>query len=199
MARPKATESQKEAVRAKIRHAAAELYREQGLSNLTARAIAVRAGVSPGTIYVHFGSLSELARSLWQGPVLKFEQHLDELASEHVDPLPRIRAMVTAYLAFARANPDLYKGTFLYIRPPNEAAPEKEDFAVNKFAQLLIAAIDEGKRRDVLNAKDSRATTQLIWGTLHGHLSLPVNLDRFQWQACSDDEVVNGLMHMLRV
>ncbi|MEL0048646.1 MAG: TetR/AcrR family transcriptional regulator [Gammaproteobacteria bacterium] len=133
MPRPKATEAQKTESRSKIRHAAAELYREQGPDNLTARAIAIRAGVSVGTLYSHFSDLSELARSLWQGPVDKFDQHLRTLVEVQTDPVKRIELLLLAYLEFARTNPELYQGTFLYVRPANREAPEKQDFATNKM------------------------------------------------------------------
>lgn len=198
MARPKATQSQKDAVRSKIRQAAAELYLEQGVANLTARAIAERAGVSPGTIYVHFGNLAGLARSLWQGPVEKFEQELQKLAEQEQDPLERVRSFLSAYLQFARDNPDLYRGTFLFVRPPSEGTPEKQDFGVNTFARLLVDALEEGQRQGWLLVKDARTQAHLIWSTLHGSVALPINLDRFEWQACSDEDVIEGLLMMLR-
>ena len=197
MARPKATESQKDAVRSKIRRAAADLYREQGLTNLTARAIATRAGVSVGTIYVHFGNLAGLARSLWQGPVDRFEVHLRELAEREPDPVSRIRAMLAAYLEFARTNPELYRGTFLFVRPPAEEVEEQQDFTVNTFAKLMIDALEEGSRSGALAVKDARLQAQMIWAALHGSIALPINLDRFEWQKVDDQELIDRILGML--
>ena len=198
MARPRATASQKEAVRSRIRKAAAELYREQGVANLTARAIAVRAGVSVGTIYVHFGNLSELARSLWQGPVDRFEVKLRELARQEADPLARIRQMLGAYLEFAHAYPDLYRGTFLFVRPPTDEVPDRQDFTVNAFAQLLIDALEEGRQAGLFTFGDARTQAQMMWSALHGSLSLPINLDRFEWETFADQDVVENILNMIR-
>lgn len=198
MARPKATQSQKDAVRLKIRRAAADLYREQGFANLTARAIAQRAGVSVGTIYVHFGNLSSLARSLWQGPVERFEQQLRELSQQTPDPMERIRVLLQAYLEFARANPEVYRGAFLFVRPLAEDPPPRADFITSTFAELLVEAIEAGHRAGGLKVTESRAQAQVIWAALHGHIALPINLDRFDWQHCSDEKLIAELLKLLR-
>ncbi|MEM1434345.1 MAG: TetR/AcrR family transcriptional regulator [Pseudomonadota bacterium] len=197
MARPKATQAQKDAVQLKIRQAAADLYREQGVANLTARAIAQRAGVSVGTIYVHFGSLSSLARSLWQGPVERFEQQLKDIAQRVERPVDRVRALLEAYLQFARANPEVYRGAFLFVRPLAEEAPPREPFATSTFAALLIDAIEAGCRAGDLAVVDVPAQAQFMWASLHGHIALPINLDRFEWAHCSDQVVVDGLLARL--
>jgi len=197
MARPKATQAQVDAVRSNIRRAAAELYLEQGLTNLTARAIAQRAGVSVGTLYVHFGNLSELARSLWQGPVDQFEQELETLAAKTADPVKRIRLMLGAYLDFARKHPDLYRGTFLFVRPPNQQPPDQQDFKTSAFARLMIGAVKAGQQSGTLIRQDAASQVQLLWATLHGMLALPVNLDRFTWKRVNDKTIIDSLVRMI--
>lgn len=197
MSRPRATQQQKDAVRAKIRKAAVDLYREQGLANLTARAIAVRAEVSVGTIYAHFGSLPELARSLWQGPVNRFEQALEAKAAQQPAPLPRLRIILAAYLEFARDNPELYRGAFLFVRPPNDAGPDKQPLTTSVFAKLLIDTLIDGQQTGVVVTDDAALQAQRLWAALHGSVALPINLDRFDWPAVNDNQVVDGLMRMV--
>ena len=69
MARPTLTKEQRAEIRSRIRKAATELYPESGLSDISARGIAKRAGVSVGTIYSYFDNLPELMQSLWIEPV----------------------------------------------------------------------------------------------------------------------------------
>ncbi len=198
MPRPPATQEHVDAVRSKIRHAAVDLYREQGLNNLTARAIAVRAGVSVGTIYKHFGSLSELARTLWQGPVEKFEQGLAATAARYQDPLERIKALLEAYLSFARKNADLYRGTFLFVRPPNQDAPPRTQATASVFAKLLIEALEEGQQAGQVLAGDAQVQAQTLWAGLHGVIALPVNLDRLKWKnRAIEREMVEGLLRAI--
>ena len=61
MPRPALTEEQRRETRRQIRQAASDMYAENGLSDISARAIAKRAGVSVGTIYSHFANLTDLA------------------------------------------------------------------------------------------------------------------------------------------
>ena len=68
MARPTHTPEQKAAIRQQIRSAASALYAQDGLK-VTARRVAEEAGVSVGTIYSYFGSLSDLMQSLWREPL----------------------------------------------------------------------------------------------------------------------------------
>ena len=64
MARPAASPEQRDRQRGRIRRAAAEVYAENGLLGVTARAVAQRAGVSTGTIYSYFDGLQGLMRSI---------------------------------------------------------------------------------------------------------------------------------------
>ena len=198
MPRPPATQEQVDAIRSKIRRAAIDLYREQGLTNLTARAIAVRAGVSVGTIYKHFGNLSELARTLWQGPVEKFEQSLEATAAQHQDPLERVNALLEAYLTFARKNADLYRGAFLFVRPPNQNPPEKAHITSSVFARLLIDALEEGHQMGQVRVGDAQVQAQTLWAGLHGVIALPVNLDRWKWQTrAMERQMIEGLLRAI--
>lgn len=198
MPRPPATQSQIDAVRSRIRRAAVDLYREQGLNHLTARAIALRAGVSVGTIYKHFGSLSDLARTLWQGPVETFERALEDLAAEHQDPVRRLRALLEAYLDFAGRNPDLYRGAFLYVRPPDQDRPEPAQLTSSVFARLLIETLKAGQQRELVVAGDARVQAQLLWAGLHGTIALPINLDRLKWNSQGmRRQIVDGLLRMM--
>ena len=76
MARPAATPEQRARKRFLIRDAAAELAREVGPAGVTIRKIAERAGVSVGTVYKHFGSLTDITRSLWTEPVAEANQRM---------------------------------------------------------------------------------------------------------------------------
>ena len=181
MPRTPATKEQKEAIRSKIRQAAAELYRETGLSNITARAIAVRAEVSVGTIYAHFGSLSELMQSLWQEPVERFETRLRKTAASVESPLERVTILCKEYLGFARRNPELYRSSFLFVRPRDMEVSNKMKLEERAFSELMMNTIEEGQASGVFRQEDPRVATQLIWAAIHGVIALPINLDRIQW------------------
>ena len=83
MPRPALTEEQRRATRRRIRRAASELYAEAGLSRISARAVAERAGVSVGTLYTHFDNLTDLMRSLWRAPVARLYEEMRDTNPEY--------------------------------------------------------------------------------------------------------------------
>jgi AcrR family transcriptional regulator len=178
MARKPATEAQKKAARRHIQKAAAGLYAEQGAAAVSARAIAERAGVSVGTLYVHFGSLQGLMQSLWMEPVEAINARLVQMAAGIADPVERVRALLSAYVEVAQTRPDLFRGAFLFVRPSDLPKPAREAMESAPFAALLMAAVRDGQAKGVFRNGDPRRLAQIAWAGVHGCLALPVNFDR---------------------
>lgn len=95
-----------EATVEQVLDAALRVYAASGDQGLTVSAVTKASGVSPGSLYHHFGSLDGLVASL----VLRW---LSRLLSEVAGALERtrtartgIRAVVRAYLGFVRDHPD---------------------------------------------------------------------------------------------
>lgn len=179
MPRPQATPEQRAELRRRIQRAAAELYTQQGITSITARAVAKGAGVSVGTIYAHFNGLPELMRSLWTGHVERFETRLRTLASEEADPVRRIDKVMTAYLDFGIENADLYKGVFMFVRPEGLEPAETAAFDSAAILDLLTEAIEDGQSRDLIIGGSAREIALFLWSGLHGSLALPINFDGF--------------------
>ncbi len=116
---------QKENTRKKIMETAYQVYSEQGFSATTA-VIAKEAGVSHGTIFVHFASLDELLCSLIQdfGDALGEEIHrsaetadnLEELLKAHLDVLARHERFYTRLIAERSLLPEEARFTFSNIQ-----------------------------------------------------------------------------------
>jgi len=179
MPRPAATPAQRNLQRARIRRAAAEVHAEKGLLGVSVRAIAVRAGVSTGTIYSYFENLQDLMRSLWAEPVTEANQALETAAREHPKPVERIRALLETYAAFARANPEVYRGALLLVRPESLPKPEVQPLDRLPFHRLLREALCEGQRDGEIRPGDVDEMSQVLWSGLHGAIALPVNLDGY--------------------
>ena len=109
MPRKPATEEQKLAARRHLQKTASGLYAEKGATGVSARAIAVRAGVSVGALYSHFGSLQGLMQSLWREPVEQIDRQLEQIAADHPDPVDRLRALLGAYVEVALERPELFR------------------------------------------------------------------------------------------
>ena len=178
MPRPALTEEQRRQIRRNIREAAARLHKDNGLSNISVRAVAQEAGVSVGTVYSHFGSLSELMQSLWRRPARKLVQRLTHLADEISDPVEQLRAYLTAYVQFSIAEPEVFRAAFLFVRPETVAPPEKIALEDDEFFSLFRRAIVQGQREGHIRSGDPDTLVQLVLGSVHGALALPVNLHR---------------------
>ena len=177
MPRKPATPEQRLELRRRIRQAAEEVYVEKGLQGVSARAIAKRAGVSPGTLYLHFENLEDLMRSLWTEPVARANERLERIAKSRRDPLRRIRALLEAYVAFARENPMVYRRVILFVRPETQPSPERRPLSEFPIHALLCEAIREGQERGQIRAGNPRPMAQVLWASLHGALGLPINVD----------------------
>lgn len=186
MARPAATADQREEQRNRIRHAAAELYREGGVSALSVRAVAKRAGVSTGLLYRYFADMSELMRSLWIGPVVEFGHEVEAIAAAEPDPLARIEALLTAYARWVGANPDVHRGVLLFVRPDSTGLPAPVDPDTLALHRALRTAVADGQATDRIRAGDPTELAQVLWAGMHGALALPVNFDRYAIAPPSD-------------
>ena len=200
MARPKASPEQRAQVRASIQHAAAELYRGEGIAAISARAVATKAGVSVGTIYSYFGDLTGLMQSLWTGRVSEVEDSFRALAAQHQNPLARIEALLRAYLDFGIDQAVLYKGALMFVRPAAQEPPEKQSLSGFAFPTLLREAIVAGQANGQVVSGDPDTLTQILWSGVHGALALPVNLDRLDLKATRDisSEIITALMRTVQ-
>lgn len=200
MPRPQATPEQRAELRRRIQRAAAELYTQQGITAITARAVAKGAGVSVGTIYAHFNGLPELMRSLWTGHVERFETRLRTLAAEETHPIRRIEILMTAYLDFGIENADLYKGVFMFVRPEGLVRAETAAFESAAIADLLTEAIEAGQTSELIIDGAARELALFLWSSLHGTLALPINFDDFAPSTTSQSraETVARLVRAIR-
>jgi AcrR family transcriptional regulator len=178
MPRPALTDEQRREMRHRIRKAASDLYAENGLTEISARAIANRAEVSVGTIYSHFENLTELMQSLWRAPVKRLLDELKDVAATHPEPLDALRVTLQIYERFAREQPTLYRGAFMYVRPESHQKPRQASVEQSDITGPMLAAISLGQRQGVIREGDPSRLAELLWAGLHGAIGLPVNIDR---------------------
>ena len=178
MPRPALTDEQRRAVRRTIREAAARIYAERGVQNVSVRAVAEQAGVSVGTVYSYFGSLSELLQSLWRQPARKLVQQMTQLAREVSDPVERLSQLLHAYVRFSVEEPQVFRSAFLFVRPEQQKPPEKVALADDDFFTQFSQAISLGQREGRFRPGDPNTLAQMVLGAVHGALALPVNMHR---------------------
>lgn len=200
MPRTAATPAQREQTRQKIRQAAAAIYSDGGLSAVSARAIATRAEVSVGTLYSYYSNLGDLLRSLWTTPVAQALQHMRGIAESEVSPLQRLQALLAYYVDFARANSEVYRGAFLFVRPEGAPQGERPPIVPDDFHLLLCGVIREGQKAGDIKKSDSDRLAHLLWAGVHGAIALPINFDSMEFGAESDlpDDMIAALMNTIK-
>ena len=178
MARPALTDEQRREIRRNIRAAASKLHARNGMKDISARAIAEAAGVSVGTIYSHFGNLTEVMQSLWKQPSRILVQDMESVAAETPDPIERLKRLFQIYIEFSETKESVYRGAYMFVRPEEHESPEKAPLASNRMYALFRQAVIEGQHRGVFRTGDPDTITQAIWSGIHGAIALPKNFDR---------------------
>ena len=172
-----------EDTRQKILNAARDLFVERGYEATSMRAIAERIEYTPTAIYHHFESKEALLAELCA---------LDFLALGHVfnrmgridDPVERIERAGRAYVDFALQHPRQYEFMFMISRPQHDpsSGPVKGDPSEDAYAFLRDAAaeaIATGRFRE--GFQDADQVAQILWGSLHGIISLRITKADDPW------------------
>jgi len=194
MPRTAATPEQRAQAREQIRRAAVEVYDEKGMEGTSARAIAVKAGVSVGTLYSYYANLPELMRSLWAEPVAEEMVHLRVAVEATPDPLRALRALLEGYANFAFDNPDILRGALLFVGRVQDTALAPAPAAV-EFDQMLRDAILAGQKTGQIKPGPAAQIAHQLWAGVHGALALPINIESFDFG--SPKQVVADMITML--
>src|SRR5262245_31672926 len=81
-------------------------------SSVTVRGVAGRVGVAPNAVYLHFANRDELLVAAVARRFGTFVATLNKQAATIGDPRELLFAGHRAYMAFARANPGIYRAMF---------------------------------------------------------------------------------------
>lgn len=169
-------EAQREDVRARIVEAARDIVSEEGLDALSMRALALRIGHSPGTIYLHFQDKDELLGSVMSESFKRLGRSMEaELGKlgEDPDPLERYAAMGRGYARFALENTGYFRSMFEMpgVAEMKECRKRDEAFeheaTSEKGVEVLTRAMESGAA-----VEDPDQAAVIGWALMHGLTSL---------------------------
>jgi AcrR family transcriptional regulator len=159
--------------RAKVLEAARKRIVADGLAGLSARGLAKAAGCSVGTLYNVFGDLDGVIREVNIGTMRQLEGALAaalKKAPEGAGQTARLTAMAGAYLDFAMDHTGLWNALFEF-RP--------RDKADQRLPEMREALFDKMMRRGGHGTEPAtdqdRIALRMLWGAVHGVVSLSVN------------------------
>jgi AcrR family transcriptional regulator len=159
--RPRAAES--EATRRAILDAAAELLASAG--ELPIRELCRTAGVTPPTVYHHFGDKAALVDRVVDECFAAFDVAFDDRTPPS-DPVARLRWGFDAYVAYGVGHPVHYRLMFLRA----QGRPTPAGLASYDRLRRMVRAVDDAGRL-VAPLEDAAAA---IWSSVHGVTSLVI-------------------------
>ncbi len=153
--------------------AARDMFAEEGYDAVTMRAIAERIEYTPTALYHHFRNKQALLTELCQCDFAALARHFSGQAAA-ADPVERILAVGRAYLRFAEEYPSQYRFMFMTFLPRIDdlhvvrGDPEQDAYAF--LREACRQAIEQGRLRP--EVKDPDQLAQILWGAVHGLISL---------------------------
>lgn len=175
-------------LRGELTEAASGLLAERGdADQLSMRAVATAAGVTPPSIYEHFADRKSLVRAVVEERFRDFDRALNGAEAGSDDPFDALRRRCHAYLRFAKEHPGHYRVLFsaAALGPKGVGTYGKSD---HPGAASFIALVDSVQR--CLDA-GARAHTDRggfflaiqLWTWLHGLVDLRISKPEMPWPA----------------
>jgi len=138
---------------------------EQGVAELSLRAVAKTLGVSANAAYRHFASKQDWLNAMAADGFRRFAQAQRSAISEFNEPLQRLLAAGRAYMAFATQEPALYRLMFDQITQPHSDENLLES-SMDALSVLLDCA--SALTQQPPTHESTRVLAATAWGLVHG-------------------------------
>ena len=146
-------------LRAALVHAAMELLEESGEADLSLRAVARRAGVSPAAPYRHYADREALVSAV---AAVGYRELAERLAAAHPSPSTpeQLASVAIAYVQFALERPALFRIMF--------GEPCDRDNDERVAATAAVSAYVRSIAQRTFPQADAEALSTAIWALVHG-------------------------------
>lgn len=146
-----------------IMDAARQLFTSKGYQHVSMRQIANKLGYSHGAIYYHFKNKAELFFALVEEHFKLLEQKLDEIVTQDIEDLEKIKLIMLGYIEFGITHQSHYEIMFLVKdEEVRNFLNERPMETYQKFANYLATY------------SEKQLTIQEIWSlflSLHGFVT----------------------------
>jgi AcrR family transcriptional regulator len=129
--------------RDRIFSAAKAVLDREGISGLTIRKVAARAGVSPMAMYRHFADKDALLNALMEDGLAAWGEIARSLPA--VDPMEWLEQLIEAFLDFALRQPHRFDAAFFLPAPSARQYPD--DFVAGRspVVAMVLVRIDQAR------------------------------------------------------
>ena len=174
--RPRARKGEGHRLRSELVTAASDLLGALGDPNqLSIRAVASAAGVTPPSLYRHFADKQALLVAVLEERWAELHRLVTEAASAAADPFDALRSWCLAYLRFAEDRPGHYRVLFSAAAPAGVGDdPELHPGGPTFFALVdaVQRCLDAGAATD--KARNSWFLALQLWLSGHGMVDLRI-------------------------
>ncbi len=152
--------------------AGADILSKEGVSALTLRKVAQKAGVSHAAPYAHFADKQALIAAISTEGYKNLYQQIAQVAEKYrSDPLRRFVEASWAYVQFALDEPDQFKVTLSGMIEKEQEYPAFVETAKQTFA-LVVEITEQCQQAGILRKGASDLTAVGAWALIHGFVTL---------------------------
>jgi AcrR family transcriptional regulator len=195
--RPRNRRGEGARLRADLIDAATALVAEAGhAQQLSLRAVAKKVGIATTSVYPHFAGVDQLKVAVVERGFAEFNEYRSAASQAINDPAAALLARCRAYGRFAVDHPGYYR---LMFGPdlPATLAYESPDAPGRRALQGLAESIERCQQTGATGDRDDPfQLAVLVWGALHGLVSLRIDRPRFPWPT-STDQAINDTVRKL--
>lgn len=142
--------------------AALALFMRKGIKATTTRDIALRAGISEGTIYRHFDSKEALAESIFEENLDYFWKFLRGHLKHAGTATEMLRAFVQGFFEFSRREQRRYS----FIMAAHQTELKKLSREKMKPKAMLMKILRLGQKQGVFREMDLQLAGSMVMGTI---------------------------------
>lgn len=142
--------------------AALALFMRKGIKATTTRDIALRAGISEGTIYRHFASKEELAEVLFEENLDYFWKFLKGYLKNAHEPKGMLQVYIEGFFEFSRREQRRYS----FIIAAHQTELKKHSRERMKPKQMLNKILRLGQRQGLFRKVDPKLGAAMVMGTI---------------------------------
>lgn len=196
---PERKQRHRQDLKQRVLDVAEELFVKNGYQNVSMRKIAEKIEYSPTTIYRLFRDKADIMDHLIaQGYRGVYERYDRILSNRPESPLETLNLIITEYVKFALDNPFHYELWFKTseIHVIDHRLRMRHGDRSYLVYHVWLDRIDECKAEGVFLDRDTLELFQLIWGAVHGLVSLRIHHPKFPWLPV--EQHVNDLLCLLK-
>ena len=152
--------------------AGADILTKEGVSALSLRKVAQKAGVSHAAPYAHFADKQALIAAISTEGYKKLYEQIARVATQYrSEPLRRLVESSWAYVQFALDEPDHFKVTLSGMIEKEQDYPAFVETAKQTFA-LVVEVVAQCQQVGILRQGASDLTAVSVWALIHGFVTL---------------------------